>query len=121
VVASDAFSCIDTYVFEQLWRMLRQRHPRKPEKWLFEKYWTASGRRHVFAVRAKSTKGVEKVYQVVRTGAIGIKRHIKIKAAANPYMPEYSRYFWERRHKKGRTELAAFTAREYRAMVAARG
>jgi hypothetical protein len=36
-------------------------------------------------------------------------------------MPEYSRYFWERRHKKGRTELAAFTAREYRAMAAARG
>lgn len=121
VVASEAFSCIDTYVLEELWRMLRQRHPGKSKKWLFEKYWTASGRRHVFGVKTKSTKGVEKHYQVVRAGAIGIKRHIKIKAAANPYLPEYARYFWERRHKKGRTELAAFTAREYRAMVAARG
>lgn len=101
VVASEAFSCIDTYVLEQLWRMLRRRHPGKSKKWLFERYWTASGRRHVFAVKAKSAKGVEKLYQVVRAGAIGIKRHIKIKAAATPYLPEYSRYFWERLHKKG--------------------
>jgi REP element-mobilizing transposase RayT len=70
-------------------------------------------------VKAKSTKGVKKIYQVVRISAIGIKRHIKIKAAVNPYLPEYARYIWERRHKKGSKELAANTAREFRAMVAA--
>jgi len=121
VVASEAFGCVDSYVFEQLWRMLRRRHSNKSKKWLFKKYWTASGRDHVFAVKAKSAKGVGKLYQVVRAGAIGIKRHIKIKAAANPYLSEYAGYFWERRHKKERKELAAFTAREYRAMAAARG
>ncbi|GAB4343151.1 MAG: hypothetical protein Kow0089_18770 [Desulfobulbaceae bacterium] len=121
VVASEAFACIDTYVFEQLWRMLRRRHSNKSKKWLFHKYWTASGRNHVFAVKAKSTKGVERLYQVVRVSAIGIKRHIKIKATANPYLPEYGRYFWERRHKRERKELATYTAREFRAMVAARG
>jgi RNA-directed DNA polymerase len=118
VVASEAFRCIDTYVFEELWRMLRRRHSNKSKKWLFMKYWTASGRDHIFAVKAKSAKGVEKIYQVVRTSAIGIKRHIKIKAAANPYLPEYARYIWERRHKKGSKELGAYTAREFRAMVA---
>ena len=121
VVSSEAFSCIDTYVFEQLWRMLRRRHSNKSKTWMFKKYWTASGRNHIFAVKVKSTKGAVKLYQVVRTSAIGIKRHIKIKAAANPYLPEFARYFWERRHNKERKELAAFTAREYRAMVAARG
>ena len=121
VVASEAFSCVDTYVFEQLWRMLRRRHSNKSKKWLFSKYWTASGRKHVFAVKATTEKGVEKVYQVVRISSIGIKRHIKIKAAANPYLPEYARYYWQRRHKKGSKELATLTAREYRAMVAARG
>jgi len=70
-------------------------------------------------VKTKSTKGVEKLYQVIRLYAIGIKRHIKIKAAANPYLTEYAEYFWVRRNKKGSKELAAFTAREYRAMVAA--
>jgi len=64
---------------------------------------------------------VEKLYQVLRTGAIGIKRHIKIKAAATPYLPEYARYFWERRHNKGRKEMVALTAREHRAMAAVRG
>ena len=121
VVASEAFGRIDTYVFEELWRMLRQRHPNKSKKWLFTKYWTASGRDHIFAVKATTVKGVKKVYQVVRASAIGIKRHIKIKAAANPYLPKFAKYFWERRHKKGRKELAALTARDYRAMVAARG
>jgi len=38
VVASEAFRCIDTYVFEQLWRMLRRRHSHKSRKWLFKKY-----------------------------------------------------------------------------------
>ena len=117
VVASEAFRCIDTFVFEQLWRMLRQRHSNKSKKWLFKEYWTASGRKHIFAVHAKTAKGVKKLYQVVRVGAIGIKRHIKIKAAATPYLPEYSRYFWERRNQKGRKEMAALTAREHRAMA----
>jgi len=56
VVSSEAFSRIDTYVFEQLWRMLRNRHPRKSRKWLFKKYWTASGKKHIFAVIAKTKK-----------------------------------------------------------------
>ena len=30
VVASEAFSSVDTYVYEQLWRMLCRRYPKKP-------------------------------------------------------------------------------------------
>jgi RNA-directed DNA polymerase len=88
VVASEAFSRIDNYVFEQLWRMLRLRHQNKSKKWLFNKYRTASGRKHMLAVKAKSSKGLDKVYQVVRISSIGIKRHIKIKAALRANMGE---------------------------------
>ncbi len=70
VVSSDAFSRIDTYVFEQLKRMLRNRHPNKSKKWLYNKYWTAAEGKHTFAVIAKIKKGVKKVYQVVRTCSI---------------------------------------------------
>lgn len=119
VVASEAFSRIDTYVFEQLWRMIRQRHQNRSKKWLIQRYWTAAGRKYVFAIRSKTTKEVEKVYQVVRICAIGIRRHIKIKADANPYLPEFGRYFWERRHRRKSKELPTYTAREFRAMVAA--
>lgn len=118
VVAAEAFSRIDTYVFEQLWRMVRRRHQNKSKGWLFKKYWTASGQKHIFAVKAKTKKKVEKIYQVVRICSIGIRRFIKIKAAANPYLPEFAKYFWERRNNKESKLLPAMSAREYRAMTA---
>ena len=114
VVSSEAFSRIDTYVYDKLWRMLHKRHSNKSKKWLVKKYWTASGRDHVFAVKTKDRKGSIKVYQVIRTCFIGIKRHIKIKAAANPYDPEYGSYFWTRRNKKGSKLLPTLSAREHR-------
>ena len=120
VVAGEAFSRIDTYVFKQLWRMVRRRHQNKSKGWLFKKYWTASGRKHIFAVVAKTRKDVVKVYQVVRISAIKIRRFVKIKAAANPYLPEFAKYFWERRNKKDSKLLPAMSAREFRAMVATR-
>ena len=109
VVSSEVYSRIDTYVFEQLWRMLRKRHPRKSKQWLFRRYWTAGERKHTFAVKSKTGKGAIKVYQVVRTCSIGIRRHIKIKAAANPYLPEYSRYFWQRRNNRESKLLPALS------------
>lgn len=118
VVASETFKRIDTYVFEQLWRMLRKRHPNKPKKWLFNKYWTAAGRKHIFAVIAKTKKDATRIYQVIRICSIGIKRHIKVKAAANPYSPEYARYFWQRQNNKASKLLPALSAREFKAMFA---
>ncbi len=112
VVASEAFSRIDSYVYEQLWRMLRRRHSNKSKKWLSKKYWSASGLKYVFAVRTKLPNGQMKIYQVLRVCSIGIRRHRKIKAAANPYLPEYGAYFWQRRHDKESKLLAALSARE---------
>jgi len=118
VVASEAFRSINYYVFEQLWRMLGRRHSQKPKKWLYKQYWSATGNRNVFALRAKDTKGRETLYRVQRVSAIGIRRYIKIKADANPYLPEYASYFWQRRHDKKRKLLPAMSAQEYRAMAA---
>ncbi len=116
VVASEAFSRIDTYVFEQLWRMVKRRHHNKSKGWLFKKYWTASGKDHWFAVKHK-TENKLKIYSVVKTGAIGIRRYVKIKADANPYLPEYAAYFWQRRHHKESKLLSAMSAREHRVLA----
>jgi len=118
VVSSEAFSRIDTYVFEQLRRMLRKRHSNKSKKWLYKKYWKAAGRAHTFAIVAKTEKNIKKIYQVLRVCTIGIKRHIKIKATANPYDPEYGSYFWQRRNSKGSKLLPALSARQFRAKFA---
>jgi RNA-directed DNA polymerase len=118
VVSSEAFSRIDTYVYEQLWRMLHRRHPRKSKGWLIRKYWTAAGRKWTFAVRRKNEHGRWIVHALLRLFTVGITRYVKIKADANPYLPEYAAYCWERRHKKGRKLLGALSARQYRAAVA---
>ena len=119
VVASEAFGRIDTYVFEQLWRMVRRRHQNKSKGWLINRYWSATGRKHRFAVRAKTASGKTTVYEVIKLHAIGIRRYIKIKADANPYLPEYAEYFWRRRHIKESKLLAAMSAHELRVLRAA--
>ncbi|MFC1815873.1 hypothetical protein ACFL0M_08010 [Thermodesulfobacteriota bacterium] len=94
--------------------MVRKRHRNKSRKWLHKKYWTAAKGKNTFAVIAK----IKKVYQVVRTCCIGIKRHIKIIAAANPYDPEYGSYFWKRRNGKDSKLLPALSSRQFRAIFA---
>ncbi len=49
--------------------------------------------------------------------SLGIRRYVKIKADANPYLPEYAGYFWRRRNKKDSKLLPAMSAREFRAMA----
>jgi RNA-directed DNA polymerase len=116
VVSAETFSRIDWYVYEQLWRMLRRRHPNKSKKWLTKKYWSTPGQRSVFSVKSKTKKG-SRLYKAIRLRDIGTRRYIKIKADANPYEPEYGAYFWRRRHDKESRLLPAMSAREYRAMV----
>jgi RNA-directed DNA polymerase len=115
VVASEAFRYVDTFVFDRLRRMVCRRHPTKSLKWRIKHYWSAAGR-NVFAVVAKTAKAGQKLYQVLRVRSIGIRRYVKIKAAANPYPPEYAGYLWRRRHEKESKLLPAMSAREYRAM-----
>ena len=117
VVASDAFSRIDTYVYEQLWRMLHRRHQKKSKRWLIRKYWMATGQKWVFSVVSKTSKG-KRIYQAVRLSSMGIRRYVKVKADANPYMSEYGAYFHRRLQNKESRLLPALSAREYRAMAA---
>jgi RNA-directed DNA polymerase len=114
VVASEAFSRVDTYVYEQLWRMIHRKHPEKSKGWLIKRYWTASGIKWRFSVIRKTKKGLFKLYQVVRVSSIGIKRHIKIKADANPYLAEYARYFAKRRRNKEACLMRELSARAMR-------
>jgi RNA-directed DNA polymerase len=102
VDASTTFARLDHYIYQQLWRMLRRRHPNKSKGWLVRKYWATTGRKWVFAATATTRKG-KQLYPVSRLCSLGGQRYIKVKADAKPYLPEYGRYFWRRRHdKKGK-------------------
>jgi RNA-directed DNA polymerase len=93
--------------------MLRRKHPEKSKGWLIRRYWTASGKKWICSIKRK-LKGKVRVYQVLRVCSIGIRRHIKIKADANPYMPEYARYFAYRRHNKEARLMKELSARTMR-------
>jgi len=79
--------------------MICRRHQNKSRKWLARHYWSGSGGRNIFSVKGKTKQG-DREYSVIRLSAIGIRRHIKIRATANPYTQEDAYYFWQRRHKK---------------------
>lgn len=113
VVAYMAFNRVDGYVFKMLWKMLHKRHPNRSKSWLNNKYWLTMGKRRVFAVSVKS-KGKSKLYQLLWTTSIGIRRYRKVKADANPYLPEYGKYFWIRRHFDDAKLLPELSARQMR-------
>ncbi len=120
VVSSDTFSRVDTYVYKQLWCMLHRRHTNKSKGWIIKKYWTATGKKWVFSVKSKY-KDKEYICCLLKISTIGIKRHIKIKADANPYLQKYRYYYWKRKHKKEAKQMCLFSAREMRRAAINRG
>lgn len=118
VVASEAFSRVDSYVFHQLWRMLRRRHNNKSKEWIIDHYWKATGKKWIFSVIRK-VKRKSRIYQVIRVGSIGIRRHIKIKAEANPYLQEFAFYFHQRRNNRESRLMLALSAKAHRNMFPA--
>jgi RNA-directed DNA polymerase len=113
VVSYKAFNRVDGYVYDMLWKMLHKRHPNRSKKWLNDKYWLTIGNRRVFTAKIK-LKGKLKQYQLIWTSSIGIRRYRKVKADANPYLPEYGKYFWIRRHFEDAKLLPELSARQMR-------
>lgn len=123
VVSSGTFARIDTYVFKQLWRLLRKRHPNKSKNWLIKRYWkrwpntatgSGAGEKYRFSACGTTVDGRAKVYKVMRLTKLPRSRYVKIKAHANPYLWQYAEYFYNRRHNRDAKALGALSAREYR-------
>lgn len=117
VVSSEAFSSIDDFVYQRLWRMIRRRHRKKSKTWLSRKYWSLEKSHSIFSVKSETSKGTC-LYRVIRLGSLGIQRYIKIKAKANPYDPAYAGYIWRRQNRKGNKIFPARSSREFRARFA---
>ncbi len=95
--AKRTFDRLDCFVFRQLWRWAKRRHPHKSAKWKQRKYFSAA--EGTFSVRLTKEKGTTKVITLYRAASTRIQRHIKIRWAANPYDPDYTQYFASRRRK----------------------
>jgi RNA-directed DNA polymerase len=88
------FSYVDYRIFCELERWMQRRHPRKSLSWCYQKYLTKVGNRnYVLQGNYSDRRGNPHTIRLEKAADLPIKRHIKIKAEANPYDPEWEIYF----------------------------
>lgn len=98
VVSSATFSKVDAEIHKILWRWAKRRHPNKGHRWVKERYFQSHKQRNwVFAATRERDK---KPIHLFRASQIKIKRHIKIKQAANPFDTQWEIYYERREERK---------------------
>jgi RNA-directed DNA polymerase len=101
VVSKETFQSVDHAIFQALWQWAKRRHPTKNAQWVRKKYFRTVGGYHwIFFGQVTRKNGETKEIQLLKAGQISIKRHVKIKAEANPYDREWETYFERRRDIK---------------------
>ncbi len=91
------FRSVDNALFLRLWQWARRRHPRKSATWVKAKYFgTDGGRNWVFTGEETDPDGKTKRVRLRIAVRTPIKRHVQIRAEANPHDPVWEPYF-ERR------------------------
>jgi RNA-directed DNA polymerase len=101
VVSKRTFRSIDNDIYLTLMRWIKHRHPNKSGSWRRKKYFRSQGLRNwIFFARSHDKEGNLITLDLFKASAIPIKRHIKIKGAANPYDPLFRDYFELRKRSK---------------------
>lgn len=96
-VSKRIYAQVDNQIFKKLWQWARRRHPQKSAGWVRKKYFAPVGNnRWVFCGETKMMNGEIKTVRLLKASGTPIKRHVKVKAEANPYSPKWETYF-ERR------------------------
>jgi RNA-directed DNA polymerase len=97
VVSSRTFSSVDRSIFYSLWQWARGRHQKKNSHWLREKYFEKRGTRDwCFVGETCDDQGQLNKVWLYHAKSTPIKRHVKVKAEANPYDPAFETYFENR-------------------------
>ena len=97
VCARKVYEKVDHQVFQLLWQWSKRRHPNKGLRWIKEKYFKQTEtRKWSFGTMAKKKGG--KIYlELFQASDIPIRRHKKIRSAANPFDREWYEYFEKRK------------------------
>jgi RNA-directed DNA polymerase len=113
-VATDTFDRVDHEIWRALWQWAKRRHPKKSRDWV-KKHCFPAWRKRAWMFAAKTgehTPDGKPIWnRLTYAGDTQIRRHIKIRGDANPFDPQWRRYFMERnfRKKHGTTRQKATT------------
>jgi RNA-directed DNA polymerase len=91
------FNYVDNRIFCELEHWMQRRHPGKSLFWCYQEYYTRIGSRsYVLQGVYLDRRGKPQTVRLIKATDTPIKRHVKIKAAANPYDSVWEPYFEER-------------------------
>jgi RNA-directed DNA polymerase len=98
IVAKRVFKKVEWVLWHCLWRWAKRRHPGKGHRWRVQRYWHLIGDKQVFAVSTgeRTPSGQPLWFKLVQPTQISIRRHVKIRSAANPFAPSWFAYFEDR-------------------------
>ena len=97
VVSKVTFINADTAIFDVLCFWAKRRHPIKSKGWVARRYFrTRHGRHWTFFGKRTGKRGQVHELELFRAGDVPIRRHVKLRGAANPYDPQWEVYFEER-------------------------
>jgi len=98
IVAARTFRKVERALWQNLWRWAKRGHPNKPWEWIAGKYWHRLNGKKVFAADTgkRTPDGKPTWLRLVNPTDTKIRRHVKIKAEANPLDPQWRAYFEDR-------------------------
>lgn len=101
VVAKDTFSYVDCVIYQALLRWMKRRHPNKSFQWMRKKYFRSEGLRNwIFSTTTVNGKGEKTFLDLLTMVHTPIRRHVKIRAEATPYDPQFADYFLKREQRR---------------------
>lgn len=93
-VSKETYQKVDCLVWRGLWKWARKRHPSQGAQWRKDRYFHRRGARDwMFGVQTQSGK---EPYMLKLHADTPIRRHVKVKAEANPFDPKWEVYFEQR-------------------------
>lgn len=97
VVSKRIFAYVDFRIFEYLWRWAHARHPKKGLRWTKRKYFERIGTRDwIFFGDQQAADGSVLRLRLFHASTVRIMRHVKVRAAFNPYDPVWAEYIAKR-------------------------
>lgn len=96
-VAKATFNYVDHQIYLSLTEWVKRRHRNKSKAWQQKKYYRNQGLRNwIFTAKIKDKEGNFKYLDLFYASRVKIKRHVKIRAKAHPFDPQFIEYFQQR-------------------------
>ena len=112
ICAKSTFHKLGTFIYWQLRRWAKYQHANKNRRWIYRRYFLNTH----FTDKRTSGKGIT-AYRLYRIAHVPIRYHVKIRGKANPYLPEFDKYFFQRQAcrdnlTKECNQITTFSAQE---------